>query len=239
MRKYAGLFSVLVILLTVSGVAMAQRYGSRADAANAIMGLSAGVMILALIAAVFGIVVSWKIFEKAGQPGWASLIPIYNVVVMLRIAGKPEWWIILMLIPFVNLVVAIMALVATAERFGKSTGFAMGMLFLPIIFYPILAFGDATYQGSGTAWGRSSAPTSLSLPAGFPVPAHAGDDDGNVSQGFRTCSMPRYGPIFHQVRLPVLQLIPQPVQRSSNTVDTGHAAGKHLLQSVERGGAPG
>ncbi|MGA8807804.1 MAG: DUF5684 domain-containing protein [Thermoanaerobaculia bacterium] len=88
----------------------------------------------------------WKVFVKAGKPGWAAIIPIYNVIVLLEIAGKPLWWFILLLIPFVNLIVMIIVLVALARNFGKGIGFALGLLILPFIFYPILGFGDARYQ---------------------------------------------------------------------------------------------
>jgi len=89
----------------------------------------------------------WRVFAKAGQPGWACLIPIYNAYVMLKVAGKPGWWLLLMFIPFVNLIIAILAAVGIANNFGKGGGFAAGLIFLPFIFYPILAFGDAQYQG--------------------------------------------------------------------------------------------
>lgn len=88
----------------------------------------------------------WKTFEKAGKPGWAAIVPIYNVWVMLQIAGKPGWWLLLLFIPLVNLVIAIMVSIAIAERFGKGTGFGLGLAFLGFIFYPILGFGDATYD---------------------------------------------------------------------------------------------
>jgi hypothetical protein len=94
---------------------------------------------------IFGIVVMWKVFTKAGQPGWASLIPIYNTYIMLKMAGKPGWWLLLLLIPFVNLIFAIILVIAIAERFGKGVGFALGMIFLSLIFWAILAFGDAKY----------------------------------------------------------------------------------------------
>lgn len=89
----------------------------------------------------------WKMFEKAGRPGWAALVPIYNVVVLLGIAGKPLWWLLLLFIPLVNLIVAIIVSIAIAERFGKGVGFGLGLAFLGFIFYPILGFGDAQYQG--------------------------------------------------------------------------------------------
>ena len=88
----------------------------------------------------------WKIFTKAGQPGWAAIIPIYNAYVLLKVAGKPGWWLILMLIPIVNIVVSILMLVGITTNFGKGGGFVVGMIFLPIIFYPMLAFGSAEYQ---------------------------------------------------------------------------------------------
>lgn len=104
--------------------------------------------IISLAIMIFLIISMWKLFEKAGQPGWASIIPIYNSYIMLIIAGKPGWWIILLLIPGVNLVVAIIAMIALAEKFGQGTGFAIGLVFLPFIFMPILAFGDAQYSST-------------------------------------------------------------------------------------------
>lgn len=88
----------------------------------------------------------WKVFTKAGQPGWGCIIPFYNVLLLLKIAGKPGWWLVLFFIPIVNLVVAILTSISVANRFGKGGGFAAGMILLPIIFYPILGFGSATYQ---------------------------------------------------------------------------------------------
>ena len=91
------------------------------------------------------IVSVWKVFTKAGQPGWAAIIPIYNMVVLLKIVGKPVWWIIGFLIPIVNIVVAILVAVALAKAFGKGTGFAIGLVLLGFVFFPILAFSDAKY----------------------------------------------------------------------------------------------
>ena len=88
----------------------------------------------------------WKTFEKAGKPGWACLVPIYNALVLLQIAGKPAWWFLLFLIPFVNLVVAIIVMIEIARRFGKGPGFGIGLAFLGFIFFPILGFGNAQYS---------------------------------------------------------------------------------------------
>ena len=111
------------------------------------MGALGPVFWICLLGFLFLMIASmWKIFTKAGKPGWAAIVPIYNLVVILDIAGKPLWWIILMLIPIVSLIVGIIIYVALANAFGKGVGFALGMIFLPFIFLPILAFGDATYK---------------------------------------------------------------------------------------------
>jgi hypothetical protein len=89
----------------------------------------------------------WKVFAKAGKPGWTAIIPIYNAIVMLDIIGKPLWWIILLFIPFVNIVIGILIAVELAKAFGKGIGFAIGLVFLGFIFIPILGFGSAQYQG--------------------------------------------------------------------------------------------
>ena len=110
-------------------------------------GLGMGVMICYFAVIILMIAGMWKIFVKAGKPGWAAIVPIYNLVVLLEIVGKPIWWIILMLIPLVNLIVYIIILIELAKRFGKGIGFALGLLFLPFIFFPVLGFGSAQYHG--------------------------------------------------------------------------------------------
>jgi hypothetical protein len=104
------------------------------------------VLIIELALAVLVIAAVWKVFSKAGQPGWAALIPFYNTYVMLIVAGKPGWWLILLFIPFVNIVISILALAGLAKNFGKGVGFILGLIFLPIIFFPILGFGSAKYS---------------------------------------------------------------------------------------------
>lgn len=121
------------------------------QATAAAAGAATGFLLFQLAILVFFIVVMWKIFTKAGQPGWAAIIPIYNVYIMLKIAGKPGWWLLLFLIPIVNLVIGIMVVVALAQSFGKGVGFAIGMILLSFIFYPILAFGSAQYVGAPKA----------------------------------------------------------------------------------------
>ena len=98
------------------------------------------------------VVAQWKIFTKANKPGWASLIPIYNIIVLLEIVGKPWWWLLLMIfVPIVNIVFTIRMLNLLSKSFGKSTGFTVGLVFLPFIFFLILAFGNATYNGPAGA----------------------------------------------------------------------------------------
>ena len=109
--------------------------------------LGIGYIIFVLVLVVFVYAAMWKIFTKAGQPGWAAIVPIYNIYVQLLIVGRPGWWVILFLIPCVNLIVAILVALDLARVFGKGTGFGIGLLLLPIVFYPILAFGDAEYTG--------------------------------------------------------------------------------------------
>jgi uncharacterized membrane protein YoaK (UPF0700 family) len=124
------------------------RKALEAAAANGDQGPGAGTYIVAILFAVVMIAAMWKVFTKAGKPGWASLIPIYNLVVLLGIAGKPAWWVILFFIPIVGFIMAILTYVALAEKFGKGGGFAVGLVLLGPIFFPILGFGGAQYQGA-------------------------------------------------------------------------------------------
>ncbi len=109
------------------------------------IGIVVNLIVIAL--AILVIIGNWKLYEKAGKPGWASIIPIYNVVVLLEIVGRPIWWIILMLIPCVSLIVAIVVVIDLAKSFGKDTLYGLGLVFLPFIFFPMLGFSDAKYIG--------------------------------------------------------------------------------------------
>jgi hypothetical protein len=114
-----------------------------AAAAAAVSGV---MMIINLVMIVIMIISMWKIFSKAGKPGWAAIVPIYNLIVFLEVAGKPLWWIVMFFIPLVNIVFSIMALAALFKNFGKGAGWVVGAIFLPFIFYPMLAFGSAEYE---------------------------------------------------------------------------------------------
>ena len=94
------------------------------------------------------IISMWKIFVKANQPGWAAIVPFYNYYVMIEIAKKPTWWFGMMFVPLANIVFIIMIINGLVKNFGKSEGFTVGVIFLPYVFFPILAFGDAKYIDS-------------------------------------------------------------------------------------------
>jgi hypothetical protein len=96
---------------------------------------------------VFLIAAMWKLFEKAGQPGWAAIVPIYNTYIMLKIGGKPGWWLLLMFIPVVNIIFAVRMINMISKSFGKDEGFTVGLVLLGIVFFPILGFGEARYLG--------------------------------------------------------------------------------------------
>jgi uncharacterized membrane protein YoaK (UPF0700 family) len=105
------------------------------------------IIIFAFSVLVLETIAAWFLFEKAGEPGWAAIIPIYNYLIAIKIAGKPWWWILLLLIPVANLVFYILILDGLSKNFGKSSGFTVGLFFLRFIFLPILGFGNATYSG--------------------------------------------------------------------------------------------
>jgi hypothetical protein len=100
-----------------------------------------------LIYLVIIIISWWKVFEKAGQPGWAAIIPIYNLYIIIKISGKPGWWIIMLFVPFLNWIFIPWTFNMISKSFGKDEGFTVGLCLLGIVFWPILAFGPANYLG--------------------------------------------------------------------------------------------
>ncbi len=90
----------------------------------------------------------WMILSKAGRPGWGAIIPFYNIYLYCKVADRPGWWLVLFLIPFVNIVIAFIVFIDVAKKFGKGAGFGVGLTLLGFIFAPILGFGDATYSGT-------------------------------------------------------------------------------------------
>lgn len=123
-------------------------YSSGVDNPAVVAAIISAIFIPFLIGWIISVIGMWKTFEKAGKPGWAAIIPIYNTIVMIEIVGKPMWWIaILLIVPCANIIFAIWLMNLFAKSFGKSEGFTIGLLLFPFIFYPILGFGSATYQG--------------------------------------------------------------------------------------------
>lgn len=116
-------------------------YSSQGKAPGPVFWICEAAFIVLMIAAM------WKVFTKAGQPGWASIIPIYNLYIWCKIVGRPWWWILLMLIPLVNFILAIILCIDLAKSFGKGAGFGIGIALLGVIFLPILGFGSAQYEG--------------------------------------------------------------------------------------------
>jgi hypothetical protein len=140
-----GLFGLLASALPV--LAQADQTSPQPSAGGGIAGAISGLITLDIVVLVLAGM--WKVFTKAGEPGWAVIVPIYNLIVLLKIAGKPVWWIILLIIPFVNFIILILVALGVAKAFGKGAGFGIGLAFLGPIFYPILGFGDAKYVGAG------------------------------------------------------------------------------------------
>jgi hypothetical protein len=114
-----------------------------------ISGADFGILITAVLTvavSVLGVAGMWRVYEKAGEPGWACLVPIYNFIVLLRIAGERWWCIFLLLIPGINAAVYLLVTLDVARRFGKGILFGLGLLWAGFVFYPILGFGNAKYQ---------------------------------------------------------------------------------------------
>ena len=121
---------------------------SNSVATGLLAGIGTGTIIFALLIIVFMLVCNWKIYEKAGQPGWAAIIPIYNIIVLLKIL-KMDWWhvLIMLFVPIAYGIYTIIFQFKLSKLFGKGVGFGFLLLFIPIIGYPILAFGDSKYEG--------------------------------------------------------------------------------------------
>ena len=128
---------------------------------------SAGVLILwFLVFYAIAVIPYWVIFTKAGQPGWPALIPIYSTYILLKVVGRPGWWLLLLLIPIVNVVCLIIVMNDLSKSFGHGVGFTLGLIFLSLIFIYILAFGSSTYRGPAGAPGGMAAPPPPPMPTG-------------------------------------------------------------------------
>jgi hypothetical protein len=121
--------------------------------------ISAGLLFLYFIVFyAIAVIPFWVIFTKAGQPGWPALIPIYSFYILIKVVGRPGWWLLLFLIPFVNFVILIIIYNDLSKSFGHGVGFTLGLIFLNLIFFYILAFGSSTFRGPAGAPGGVAAP---------------------------------------------------------------------------------
>ena len=130
---------------------IAQNSGLNTDQFDSSTSAAAGAFVLILFLVYFALIVlvvagQWKMFTKAGKPGWACLVPIYNIIVWVEVAGRPIWWFLLLFVPLVNIVISIILLIDITKKFGRGGGTIVGLIFLPFVFVPILGFGSAQYN---------------------------------------------------------------------------------------------
>lgn len=161
------------------------------------------VLLLFLLAfAVFNIVCLWRIYQKAGQKGWAALVPIYNIIVLCRIGGKPDWWTILFFVPIANIVVSILLIMEVSRRFGKDpVAYVLLYIFLSPVWAAILAFGSAQYN----AGGQAGADNSFGPQFGGPTPLN----DPNATNQFN--GFQPTGPAPEQPQTAAVEPTAQPV----------------------------
>ncbi len=130
---------------------------------------SAVLGLVQLVIGIFYIVAVWKVFSKAGKPGWASLIPFYSLYILLKIGGKPGWWLVLFLIPFVNIYAYFSMSIGIAKAFNRSTLFGVAVLgFFQLIGYMIIGFGKSSYT-PGTLPGSKAADTPMMSTSSDPL----------------------------------------------------------------------
>ncbi|MCK5823392.1 MAG: signal peptidase I [Bacteroidales bacterium] len=114
-----------------------------------ILALGIGTIItISVLIIAFKIITMWFLFEKGGEAGWISFIPIYNTITIIRIAGKPWWWIFFLLIPIVQIIFLVLIYDGLSNSFGKTSGFTVGLFFLTIIFMAIIAFDKSKFEGT-------------------------------------------------------------------------------------------
>jgi hypothetical protein len=111
------------------------------SAAAAAASTTTSLVVLAVV--VLMIAAMWRVFERAGEHGWAVLVPIYNLYILCRVAGMSPWWMLAAIIPFVNIIFMFANSIGVAQRFGKGVGYGIGLALLPFIFWPMLAWGDS------------------------------------------------------------------------------------------------
>jgi hypothetical protein len=128
--------------VNIAMVTLAQQQSDGGGAVGGVIGLLLAIILIAA---------QWVIFSKAGRPGWAAIIPIYNTLQIIWMVGRPWWWFLLLLVPFLNVIIGIILLNDLSASFGHGIGFTLGLIFLAPIFFLILAFGSSQYRGPAAA----------------------------------------------------------------------------------------
>lgn len=107
-----------------------------------------GLIVVYLAVVVFELAALWRVFVKAGRPGWAAIVPIYSTYVLLKLVGRSGWWMLLLVVPVVNVVSLAIVMYDLARSFRRGGGFAVGLFFLSFVFIPILGYGQSRYDGA-------------------------------------------------------------------------------------------
>ncbi|MEA4894755.1 MAG: DUF5684 domain-containing protein [Oscillospiraceae bacterium] len=164
--------------------------------ANRVFHMSAGSTFFSLLLGALAIVSLWFIFQKANEPGWAAIVPFYNLYVLFKITWGSGWMFLLLLIPIANFVIMIITYVKLAKAFGKGGGFACGIIFLSIVFLPIMAFSkDIVYVGVPGKEGQYNAGYG---PQGYQQPGYQQGYQNPYSQGYQAPQQPYQAPDAQQ-----------------------------------------
>lgn len=150
--NYINMEFLLKDKIANSQAMMQPRYGAEvteqlhSPKAFLLSSLSSLLLQIVLLLLLIMVEAQWKVYTKAGKEGWASLVPVYNIIILLEIVQKPIWWLFMLIIPGVNIIFAVRMVNSLAKRFGKGDGFTAGLIFLPFVFYPLLGMSDAEYD---------------------------------------------------------------------------------------------
>jgi hypothetical protein len=124
----------------MEGVSTASPAATDPAVAGILMVIIAIVFAISLALGAIMIISMWRLYTKAGRPGWASIVPFYNQIVMIKIIGRPLWWFAMMFVPFANIVFSVMIMLEFVKSYGKDTWFGVASLFFPYVIFPIMAF---------------------------------------------------------------------------------------------------
>lgn len=207
------------MLSLVTSFAASYSYTTEASgSSNVSLGTLAAIYGVVLLAtAVLMLAPLWIMYKRASRPGWAAIVPVYNSWVLFEIVGYPGWWALLLVVPFVNTfptVMTILAMYKLAKLFGKSNAFAILTIFFPFICLPIIAYGNAPFEGGGTGGfdGPAAAPTGPVAPQ--PLATTQNVNVSNVVTGDVAPSAPQQSPVA-----PAPVVVPTTAPESPNYSD--------------------